>query len=277
MDTKTEARDLRSRNGHRCQRILDASAPLQLDDLDWDRVGDHDLDASVVDSLVYMRDVEGVTDRDLVGFTAHRSTLGDPLIAAFLEVWRREEAGHADAIEAFLSAYGRARAVPVPDRQLPPTAIVPMHERILARVGGPVGRVVTGAHMAWGAANELLTLNGYRILAARCEHPVLAEMLRRIAAQESRHHSFYMLQAEWRFAASPTARALLCRVLRASWTPVGVGDGYKQPAEFVRVLSYLGAGPDGERIIGRMDRRFAALPGFESLSIYRDVVAAVAA
>lgn len=59
--------------------------------------------------------------------------------------------------------------------------------------------------MTWGPANDLLTVNGFRLLAARCGHPTHAELLKRIAAQEARHYSFYMLQAEWRLTASPLA------------------------------------------------------------------------
>lgn len=267
---------LRRHNEARCARIVDSAAPLVVDDLAWDAVGSVELDDGVLASLVYMRDVEGFTDRDLVGLTAHRTTLGDPLIRRFLAIWRAEEAGHTQAIDTFLVRYGAARSVAIPSRQLPPPAVAPWRERVLARIGGPVGDVVAAAHMAWGAANELLTLNGYRLLADRCDHPLLAELLRRIAAQEARHYSFYLLQAEWRLAASRAARAALPRVLRRTWTPVGVGEGYKQPAEFAAVLAYLGAGEDGEAAIARMDRRFAALPGFDGLQIYRRARASLA-
>lgn len=220
-----------------------------------------------------MRDVEGFTDRDLVGLTAHRTTLGDPIIRQFLDTWRCEESSHARALDRFLTSYG-VRGVPIPVRQLPPPAIAPTIERIVAHIGGPVGSVVTAAHMAWGAANELLTLNGYRLLAARCGHPVLAPLLTRIAAQEARHYSFYVLQAEWRLAASRSARTILPRVLDRSWTPVGIGDGYKSREEFNRLLSFLAAGDDGRRSLRRMDARFAQLPGFDRLRIFQDAAAA---
>ena len=97
---------------------------------------------------------------------------------------------------------------------------------------------------------------------------MLIELTSRIAAQEARHYSFYMLQAQWRLAASASVRATLRRVLDRSWTPVGVGDGYKSPAEFGEVLQFFGASPDAQQRIRRMDRRFAALPGFEHLRIY---------
>jgi hypothetical protein len=262
---------MRARNERRCERILDtaAASPLQLEDLPWERIGDDELDAAAIDVLVYMRDVEGFTDRDLVGLSAHRTTLGDPVIGRFLPIWRREEAGHAAALERVLDRYAEIRGIDVPARQAPPPAEVALVERVVARVGGPVGTVVAAAHMAWGAANELLTLNGYRLLAARCGNPVVEEVARRIAEQEARHYSFYLLQAEWRLASSPLARRLLRRVLDGAWTPVGVGDGYKAPEEFAAVLRYLAAGPGGDRAVDRMDRRFAALPGFDDLRIYR--------
>ena len=262
---------VRARNEARCERILRSSRPLEIDDLPWDeRAGV--VDDAVIDALVYMRDVEGFTDRDLVGFTAHRNTVRDPLIGRFLEIWRAEEVGHANAIEQFLGWYGEQHARAVPRRQLPPPAVVARHERVLASIGGPVGSVVTAAHMTWGAANELLTLNGYRLLADRCNHSLLAELLRRIAAQEARHYSFYLLQAEWRLASSRLARSALRRVLANAWTPVGVGEGYKAPEEFAQLLAFLAGGADGAAAVARMDRRFAALPGLDGLRIYASAV-----
>jgi len=268
---------LRRRNEERCERILQHAAPLVLEDLRWDAVGAVALDPRVVASLIYMRDVEGFTDRDLVGLTAHRTTLGDPLIRRFLGIWRAEEAGHAAALDRYLCTYGVPTGAAIPARQLPPPAAAPLRERVIARVGGPVGRVVAAAHMAWGAANELLTLNGYRLLSDRCGDPVLSELLTRIAAQESRHYSFYLLQAEWRLAESPLARRVLRRVLLSSWTPVGIGDGYKQPAEFAVVMRYLNDGADAATALTRMDTRFASLPGFAGVHIYRDAVDTLAA
>lgn len=258
----------RTRNERRCARLLDSATPLVTDDLDWEAVPRTEVDPAVIECLVYMRDVEGFTDRDLVGLTAHRTTMGDPLIRRFLGIWRSEEAGHTQALDRFLSQYS-ARGVALPPRQMPPPSVAPLRERALARVGGPVGAVVSATHMTWGAANELLTLNGYRLLAERCGHPVLATLLTRIAAQEARHYSFYLMQAEWRLAASRSVRWALRRVLERSWTPVGIGDGYKTPEEFARVLGFLGRGADGQRAIDRMDARFSALPGFEGLRIFR--------
>lgn len=250
---------------------------LVCNDLDWDSIGDHRVSDGVLETLVYMRDVEGFTGSYVVGLGAHKNTLRDPIVAAFLDVWQAEEAAHSRAIDAFLMAYAAATGIAVPSPAIAPVAQVPRYERVLAQLGGPVGRLVTAAHMTWGAANELLTMNGYRILADQCDHPTLAALLRRIAAQESRHYSFYLLQAQWRLAESRLARMVIARIMDGSWTPVGVGDGYKTSDEFQRVLAVLVSRPESEKIIDRMDRRFSQLPGLDQLRIFRAAAIPVAA
>ena len=277
--TRTPAptrRSLRTLNEGRCHRLLDKSELLDVGDLDWAAVGARPLDPGIVDSLVYMRDVEGFTPSYLVGLGAHRTTLADPIVRAFFDVWRAEEAEHSRAIHRYLTAYGAATGTPIPEQPVAHPPADAWYERALGRLGGPVGELIAAAHMTWGAANELLTMNGYRLLADQCDEPVLAELLRRIAAQESRHYSFYLLQAEWRLASSRLARTVLPRFLNGAWTPVGVGDGYKTAEEFRRVLEVFSARPESERIVDRMDRRFSALPGFGRLRIYRSVVSATA-
>jgi rubrerythrin len=264
---------LQSRNDARCRRLLARSALLGAGDLDLAAGARAHVAPDVLACLVYMRDVEGFTDRDLVGLAGHPATQADPLVRDFLHAWRAEEHEHAVALDRFLTAHRDAHDVEIPPIQPPPAAAVPATERALVLVTRPVGHVVTCAHMVWGAANELLTLNGYRLLARRCGNPVLAELLRRIAAQESRHYSFYALQAEWRLAASPLARRVVTHLLRRSWTPVGIGDGYKSPDEFAQVLAYLVDGADGARAVATMDQTIARLPGLGGLRIYADAAA----
>ena len=263
---------LRARNEARCRRLLAKSELLVADDLDWDSVGARPVDPGVIDSLVYMRDVEGFTPSYLAGLGSHPTTLADPIVGQFFEVWQAEEAEHSRAIHRYLTAYGTATGTSIPAQPTAPLPHERWYERGLGHLGGPVGALVATAHMTWGAANELLTMNGYRLLADQCDEPVLAELLRRIANQESRHYSFYLLQAEWRLASSRLARTVIPRFLDGAWTPVGIGDGYKSAAEFRRVLEVLTARPESERIVDRMDRRFSALPGLERLRIYRDAM-----
>jgi hypothetical protein len=97
---------------------------------------------------------------------------------------------------------------------------------------------------------------------------VLADLLRRIAAQEARHYGFYRLQAEWRLAASPLARRVVWRLMRKAWTPVGIGDGFKSAEDFDRVLAFLAADHSGAQAIATMDASFRRLPGLEGTAIY---------
>jgi hypothetical protein len=269
--------ELRRRNEVQCQRILDRAALLDVDDLDWDRVGEVELAPEVVQTLIYMRDVEGYTDRDPIGLSAHRTTLADDQVAAFLRMWREEEAGHTSALVRYLDRYAARTGAPLPSRASPPPSVAAPIEKVLGAFGGVVGRTIAAAHMTWGAANEMLTVNGYRLLSSRCGDPVLSEMLARIASQEARHFSFYVLQAEWRLADSGFARVALRKMLERAWTPVGVGEGYKPHDDFAFVMRYLSSGVDGARSLARMDVRIAQLPGFQGLKIFSDAVPAVAA
>ena len=249
-------------NERRCARLVAKSALLDTRDIRWEDAPAVELDDEAIACLVYMRDVEGFTNRDLTGFAGHPATLADPLIAEFLHAWRAEEAEHARALGLFLDSYCAGRDRPVPPMQPAPSSTPPLSERLLVTLSRPVGHVVTAAHMTWGALNELLTMTGYRLLARRCAHPLLDQLLARIAAQESRHYSFYLLQAEWRLHASRLARGVLPALIRRSWTPVGVGGDYKQPAEFDQVMTYLAGGAAGHDVVRALDRKVGRLPGF---------------
>ncbi|MEX2292630.1 MAG: hypothetical protein WD691_02485 [Acidimicrobiales bacterium] len=262
---------LRATNETKCERILARSELLHSSDLAWDDVGKTAVDDGVLVCLAYMRDVEGFVDRDLAGLVAHPTTLRDPIVRRFLDVWRAEETEHARAIDRYLTLFAERRGVTLPAMQAPPST-VSRTEQVVVALTRPVGHVITAAHMAWGAANELLTMNGYRLLARRCNEPMLAELLTRIAAQESRHFSFYALQAQWRLTKSGLSRTALRAMMLRSWTPVGIGAEYKRPEEFDAVLEVLTDGDAGDRVIRTMDATFARLPGFEDLRIFERAV-----
>ncbi|MEY2417677.1 MAG: hypothetical protein QOG90_357, partial [Actinomycetota bacterium] len=193
-------------NERRCDELLRRSELLDTTDLDWDAVGDAPIEADAIATLVYMRDVEAFTNRYLTGLVAHPATLRDERVARFLPIWQREEMEHARALDRYLHLVSQRCGVDVPDTQPAPPGT---DEKWQVFVTRPIGHVVTAAHMTWGAANELLTMTGYRLLARRSTDPVLRELLLRIAAQESRHYSFYFLQAQFRLGESRLARYLL--------------------------------------------------------------------
>ena len=264
----------RDENVRRCERLVARSALLDTSDLRWRDAAAHPLPGETLHTLAYMRDVKNFTNRDLVGLAGHPATLADPLVARFLDAWRAEEAEHARALDRFLTAHCEGRGVALPPLQAPPPATTTVTERLLVAATRPLGHVVTTVHMTWGALNELLTLNGYRLLARRTGHPMLAELLRRIAAQEARHYAFYLLQAEYRLAESRLARLVVPALVGRTWTPVGVGDAYKAPEEFDAVLDYLAAGERGARAVRSMDEAIARLPGFAGRAPYAGLSAA---
>lgn len=262
---------IRARNERRCRRLLQKSEILATDDLDWDSVGQHALHPATIATLIYMRDVESFTPSYLDGLGSHPATLNDPIAGAFLDVWENEEQAHADALDHYLDRYAAVRGVDIPATQASPPAMGRLAAGSLRTITRPVGHVVTAMHMAWGAVNELLTMNGYRMLAARDEDPVLTELLSRIAAQEARHYGFYFLQAEWRLAESRLARSLVPRLLERAWTPVGVGEGYKDERDFDVVFAHLASGDGADRLAG-MNATIARLPGCDDLALYRPAV-----
>ena len=54
----------------------------------------------------------------------------------------------------------------------------------------PFGKYFHGAHMVWGAINEITTLQGYRRLSELARHPVLETVLGAIIREESLHSAF---------------------------------------------------------------------------------------
>ena len=105
------------------------SALVEVDDLAWDTVGTTPVDDDVLTCLLYMRDVEGFTDRDLTGAVAHPNTLADPLIVQFLSAWRAEERAHARAIDRYLTTYAERRGIELPPMQPPPPEVAAEYSR----------------------------------------------------------------------------------------------------------------------------------------------------
>src|SRR5262245_10606779 len=79
--------------------------PEFISAIPWDKVKDHPLDEKLVPVLLYMRDVETLTDmyhRELL-----RTPTGkDPHIKKFMERWGVEEITHGEVIDRFLNELG---------------------------------------------------------------------------------------------------------------------------------------------------------------------------
>ena len=235
---------------------------LEYDDLDLTAFRDQPLDEHSLRCLRYMHDVEEHTScylRNLLNTRAHH----DPVITSFLTMWNFEELWHGEALGAVLAAHDEPGTLP---------RVAAMRARLGRRIGSPLGWMAFSAatrhflavHMTFGVVNEWTTQGAYARLASRCNHPVLAELLRRIMRQEGRHIDFYLDQA--RTHLEPVGAQRTTRlVLRAAWKPVG--SSVMPEAETRHLATTLFSGDDGTAVVQRIDRRVDALPGLSGLGL----------
>jgi Fatty acid desaturase len=244
-------------------RYLGLVAPLDDSDIDYDAFLDRPLDANTLRCLRYMHDVEFHTTcylRDLLVTSAH----DDPEITTFLAMWSFEEYWHGEAIAKVLArhdeVHGRER-IAATRRRVGRERL----KTLSMMLGSAITDHVVAVALVWGAVNEWTTQAGYVQLAKRSGHPVLAELLGRIAKQEGRHIDFYVSQASRRLDESPMARRLTRLTLRHRWRPVGAGV---MPAvETDYLIGHLFGGDDGASLALRIDRRVGRLPGLHALAL----------
>ena len=254
-------------------RYKDATARLEVDDIDFDAFRTQPLGPDVLRTLRYMHDVEYHTVcylRDLLVTSAH----SDPDITAFLTLWNYEEHWHGEALARVLSAHGEAAGAP---------RIAALRRRVrwtqtvgplVSMAGSALLRDFTAVHMAWGAVNEWTTQAGYGRLAARADHPELTRLLKRIMRQEGVHIDFYASQAASRLDASRAARWLTRLALTRFWRPVGSSVQPKAEVEFL--VGYLFGDPAGRAVANRIDNRVHRLPGLDGIGIVGAAIGRIA-
>jgi len=234
-------------------------------DLDFDAFDTDPLPAHTLRTLRYMCDVEYHTVcylRDLLTTPSHK----EPEIGAFMTMWNREEFWHGEALATVLGKHG----ITVDFDELKATRVkLGWKDRLdpikQSFMGGLVGHDFVAVHMAWGAVNEWSANAAYIRLAKQQNHPVLGELLRRIAAQETKHVAFYASQARARLAASKKARVIARFALNKFWKPVG--SGISPDSEVEHVMRQMFSGPEGRKLIQDVDSHIAKLPGMEGLTI----------
>ena len=241
------------------------SVNVAWNDLDFDEFDRNPLPASTLRTLRYMCDVEYHTVcylRDLLTTPSHK----EPEIGAFMTMWNREEFWHGEALAAVLNRHGMS----VDFDELKATRVKlgwkdrldPIKQSLM---GGLVGMDFVAVHMAWGAANEWSANAAYLRMAEQENHPVLGELLKRIAKQETKHVAFYASQARDRLAASKKARVIARFALKKFWAPVG--SGISSDAEVAHVMGQLFGGSEGRKLIRDVDSHIAKLPGMEGITI----------
>jgi rubrerythrin len=231
-----------------------------------------------------MMDIESHTVIFLRDLLATRAAF-EPDVTAFLSCWVYEELWHGEAFSRFL---GEAAYELAPDRErVWGDAPYPSRRGRNAWIRGKLGakgyssQVATlvasallkdfvAVHMTWGAVNELSTLSGYHRLTAKTEHPILAELLKRIIKDERRHFAFYRAQARMRLGRSRHARAVTRWALEHLWAPVGTGVRPQQETDFA--VTYLFGDEEGKAAAVELDATIGQLPGLSGIHIYHDAL-----
>ena len=251
-------------------RFTRTSHAVQWQDLDFTTFVDDPLSADSLRTVRYMCEVEYHTVcylRDQLVTPSRRSAD----VGAFMTMWNREEFWHGEALAHVLDLHGisvtydylKAKRIKLGWRE----RLTPLKQSVMGNV---LGQDFIAVHMIWGAVNEWSAAAAYRRLAAMENHPGLAELLQRIAAQESRHVAFYATQARSRLAGSDKARAFARLALQKAWGPVG--SSIMDDDEVQHVMSHLFNGPDGRKEIDAIDTHIAKLPGMEGLTIVGDAM-----
>lgn len=192
-------------------RFADESTSLNWGDLGLDALREDPLPPGTLRTLRYMCDVEFHTVcclRDMLVSPSRK----DPEVSTFMTMWNREEFWHGEALAHVLDLHGitvafdelMAKRVKLGWRD----RVGPVKQSLLSNI---VGHDFVAVHMLWGAVNERSAAAAYRRLAALEDHPVLAPLLRRIAAQETKHIAFYTTQARARLQDNPKAQKLARR------------------------------------------------------------------
>ncbi len=241
------------------------AAPVRWDDLDLDSFARHPL-SDALRCLRYMSDVETHTVcylRDLLVTPSH----ADPEVTVFLTMWNMEEFWHGELLDAVLHRHGvptGAEHTSALRKRLGwSDRLAPVRQSLLANL--IIGKDFIATHMAWGAIKEWYAHSAYNRLIQSEKHPVLTEILRRIARQETRHVAFYNSQARHRLERSRKAQRIARFALNKAW---GIVGSTVMPVPEVRhMLGYLYGGPGGLAEVRKVDAKIDSLPGQHGLRL----------
>ena len=245
-----------------------------IDDIDWKAVKNHPLDEKLVPVLLYMRDVEVLTD--MYYDELRRTPTGkDPIISKFMERWGLEEIAHAELLNRFLNEAGIETADQWKrDVRENVSTFYKANACLLTTLTNFVGKKFTATHMTFGAIHEMSTAQGYRRLMKMANHPVLDKILTGIIREESAHTRFYWSVARLELKQSRFARKVARFVVNKFWAPVGQGAKPKKQTDYT--IGTLFNGKEGLDWVDKtITQRIRQLPGFETLTKINETAAEI--
>lgn len=161
-----------------------------IDSLPWNQVKETPLDEKFIPVLLYMRDVEVLTEmyhREL-----QRTPTGrDPVISKFMERWGVEEVTHGQVIDRFLNEAGYQTPE---DWQKQTHGNVPRtyhaNTYFLTSLTNLLGSTFTATHMAFGAIHEMSTGQAYRKMQSSRTIPYFPKYSTALFAKRRHIHTF---------------------------------------------------------------------------------------
>ncbi len=245
-----------------------------ISQIPWHEVKNYPLDKKFVPVLLYMRDVEVLTD--MYYEELRRTPTGkDSAISKFMERWGVEEVTHGEVIDRFLNEAGieTSRNWKTEVRQNVPKFYT-FNTRIITTLTNLIGKQFTATHMTFGAIHEMSTGQGYRRLMKMANHPVLTEILTAILREESAHTKFYLSVAKIELQKSEFARQVSRFIVNNFWSPVGQGAKPKIQTDYT--IGTLFSGAEGLDWIERnVSQKIQSLPGFSGLNTISERVKAI--
>ena len=240
-------------------------------DIDWSAVGKHPLDEKFVPVLMYMRDVETLTD--VYYDELRRTPTGkDPVISKFMERWSAEEQTHGELINRFLNEAGIETDPKWKSQVINSVSTsYTVTNYLITTLASLIGKRFTATHMAFGAIHEMSTTQGYRRLSELASHPILSKILTGIIREESAHTTFYRSVARIELAQSEISQKLSRFIIKHFYTPVG--GGAKSSEELNYTIATLFGGEGGMKWIDRnVSQKIQTLPGFDGLTKVGDKI-----
>lgn len=249
--------------------------PEYIASIPWHEVKDHPIDKRFIPVLLYMRDVETLTD--MYHREMQRTPTGkDPYISKFMERWGVEEVTHGEVLNRFLNEIG----VETDEKwqthvrqNVPP--IYNSYTYLLTTLTNFIGRKFTATHMTFGAIHEMSTAQGYRRLMDLADHPVLTQILHAIIREEAAHTKFYWSVARLELRKGEFAQKLARFVIDHYYAPVGQGSLAKKRTEYA--IGTLFSDPTAlERLDKTVTQRLRQLPGFADITKINDTIGGMA-
>ncbi len=241
------------------------------DAIAWNEIKNYSFDERFVPVLLYMRDVEALTD--MYYDELRRTPTGkDPIISKFMERWSGEEQTHGEVLNRFLNEAGFETGDKWQTQvRRDVSRFYTVNNYLIGCLTNLVGKKFTATHMTFGAIHEMSTTQGYRRLETLAGHPVLSQILRGIIREESAHTHFYRSVARIELQNSEFAQKLSRFIVKNFWTPVGSGAKPKKESDYT--IATLFGGEDGlDSIDKNVSPRIQCLPGFEGLTKISDKI-----